>query len=90
MRRLQSVAIVTLCAGLLAGCAWYPITRIPADKEGALVIRCHSYKGIIRKESRWMIIIWVWSKSGALPENPGALAIDSDCAWRVEREVTDH
>ena len=84
--------LMALCVFLLAGCgAWIPIGRIPADKEGALIIRCHSYKGIIRKESRWMIIVWVWSKSGTIPDNPGDLEIDADCAWRVERtEKTDH
>jgi len=82
--------ILLLCL-LLAGCAWVPVAHIPADKEGALIIRCHAYKGLIRRESRWMVIVWVWSKSGAIPDNPGNLEIDPDCGWSVERDRgTDH
>ena len=89
MRRLRGAALV---AGLLlTSCAWYPIARIPEGKEGALVVRCREVKGWFGRDSHWVMIVWVWSKSGTIPENPGNLVVDGDCAWRVERdEGTDH
>jgi hypothetical protein len=62
-----------------------PVGKIPSDKEGALVIRCHQYKGWIRKDSRWLVVVWVWSKTGTIPDNPGTLEIDGSCNWRVNR-----
>jgi hypothetical protein len=63
-----------------------PIARLPADKEGALVIRCREVKGWFGRDSHWLMMVWVWSKTGTIPDNPGNLEIDSACAWRVERE----
>ena len=72
---------------LLSSCAWYPIARMPSDKEGALVVRCREVKGWFGRDSHWVMIVWVWSKSGALPDNARQLEIDSECQWSVEREA---
>ena len=80
------LAIIALCCALLTSCAWYPIARMPSDKEGALVVRCREVKGWFGRDSHWVMIVWVWSKTGTIPDNPGNLEIDSECAWRVERE----
>ncbi len=78
-------AIIALCC-VLTGCAMYPIARLPSDKEGALVVRCREVKGWFGRDSHWLVIMWVWSKTGTIPDNPGNLEIDGECAWRVERE----
>ena len=87
MRELcRLLPCLALVATLLTGCAWYPIARIPADKEGALVVRCREVKGWFGRDSHWLMVVWVWSKTGTIPDNPGNLEIDGECAWRVERE----
>ena len=84
--RLQLLAAAITALVLLASCAWYPLARLPSDKEGALVVRCREVKGWFGRDSHWVMIVWVWSKTGALPEAPGSLEIDSECRWSVERE----
>ena len=78
--------ILALCCAI-ASCAWYPIARMPSDKEGALVVRCREVKGWFGRDSHWLMVVWVWSKTGTIPDNPGNIEIDSECRWSVEREV---
>ena len=60
---------------------------MPSDKEGALVVRCREVKGWFGRDSHWVMVVWVWSKTGTIPENPGNIEIDSECRWSVEREA---
>ena len=76
--------ILALCC-VLTSCAMYPIGRLPADKEGALVMRCREVKGWFGRDSHWLMVAWVWSKTGAMPDNPGEIEIDPDCNWRISR-----
>ena len=84
---MRLIVICSLALLLLSSCAWFPISHIPSDKEGALVVRCREVKGWFGRDSHWLMIVWVWSKTGALPEVPGSLEIDSECRWAVEREA---
>jgi hypothetical protein len=74
---------------LISGCAYLPIARLPADKEGALVIRCREVKGWFGRDSRWLMVVWVWSKTGTLAELPGNLEVTGTCDWSVARQAID-
>jgi hypothetical protein len=81
--------LAAACCLLLSSCAYLPISRLSADKEGALVIRCREVKGWFQRDSRWLMIVWVWSKTGTLPENPGNLEVTGSCDWSVARQAID-
>ena len=78
-------ALILALACALTSCAMYPIARLPSDKEGALVVRCREVKGWFGRDSHWLMVVWVWSKTGTIPDNPGEILIDPDCAWSVNR-----
>jgi hypothetical protein len=80
-----------LLAALLcvSGCAYLPIARLPADKEGALVIRCREVHGWFNRDQRWLMVVWVWSKTGTIPEHPGNLEITGTCDWSVVRAAAE-
>jgi hypothetical protein len=86
MRRLV-VALASVVVA--AGCAYLPIARIPADKEGALVVRCREVHGWFQRDQRWLMVVWVWSKSGTIPEHPGNLEVTGSCDWSVARTAID-
>jgi hypothetical protein len=78
-----------LATVLISACTYLPIARLPADKEGALVIRCREVKGWFQRDSRWLMIVWVWSKTGTIPEHPGNLEVTGSCDWNVARTAID-
>jgi len=80
--------MLTLCL-LLMSCAYLPIARLPAGKEGALVVRCREVHGWFNRDQRWLMVVWVWSKSGTIPEHPGNLEVTGSCDWSVARTAID-
>jgi hypothetical protein len=88
MNKLRSAVTGCLLAFTL-GCAYLPIARLPADKEGALVIRCREVQGWFNRDSRWLMIVWVWSKTGTIPEHPGNLEVTGSCDWSIARQAID-
>jgi hypothetical protein len=81
--------LAAICMLALASCAYLPIARLPADKEGALVIRCREVKGWFARDSRWLMIVWVWSKTGPHLEYPGSLDVTGSCDWSVVRAAIE-
>jgi hypothetical protein len=82
-----AVLLFLLLLLLLSGCAWIPIPRVPAGKEGALIIRCHQVHGWFGRDTSWVSVVWVWSADVTIPENPGNVIIDDKCQWKAQREV---
>ena len=48
-------------------------------------MRCREVKGWFGRDSHWLMVVWVWSKTGTIPDNPGELEIDPTVSWSVNR-----